>query len=88
MDMGSEPLYVKGVGWSADFNFNPGVEVYVLSNIRATLSFGIGGVSYDSDVQYDREGFKVGESTDSKFSFKFNILAINIGINIHLWGNE
>ncbi len=88
MEMGGDPLFVRGEGWKLGLNFNPGVEVYVLPNISASLIFGLGGISYQSDVQYDREGFSVGESTDSKLSLKFNILAINIGINIHLWGDE
>ncbi len=73
---------------SQSVNFNPGVAVYVLSNVSATLSFGLGGLSYDSTIQYDREGLYMGESNDSKLSFKFNILAINIGINVHLWSYE
>lgn len=88
MDMGSEPIHVKGDSWSVDLDFNPGVEIYVLSNVSASVSFGLGGLSYQSAVQYDKDGVLVGEMDDSKLSLKFNILAINIGINIHLWANE
>ncbi len=88
MDMGSEPLFTRSQSWGLDLDFNPGIGVYIFPNVSATLSFGLGGLSYGSATQYDKEGSFVGDFDDSKLSLKFNILAINIGINIHLWSNE
>ncbi|MFR9649448.1 MAG: hypothetical protein SNJ33_05650 [Rikenellaceae bacterium] len=88
MDMGSESLFTRSQSWGIDLDFNPGVGVYIFSNVSATLSFGLGGLSYGSATQYDREDIYIGDFEDSKLSLKFNILAISIGINIHLWSYE
>lgn len=85
LESGGEIGRVSSNSWGVDLDFNPGVAVYMFSNVSATISFGLGGINYSSSEQYDIDGEKVGEKSDSKLSFKFNILAINIGVNIHLW---
>ncbi len=71
---------------SAELSFNPGVAVYVMPNVCATLSFGFGGLNYKAIDQYDAAGNRTGGRIYSKMSFKFNVTAINFGMNIHLWG--
>ncbi|MFI3317851.1 MAG: OmpA family protein [Rikenellaceae bacterium] len=73
---------------SLELNFNPGAAVYVMPNVCATLSFGFGGVNFKSIKQYDENGDLTGKRTSSKMSFKFNVTAINFGINIHLWSTK
>ncbi len=73
---------------SLELSFNPGVAVYVMPNVCATLSFGFGGVNYKSIKQYDENWNPTGERISSKMSFKFNVTAINFGINIHLWSKK
>ncbi|MFI3268884.1 MAG: OmpA family protein [Rikenellaceae bacterium] len=70
---------------SAELSFNPGVAVYIMPNVCTTLSFGFGGLTYKSIDQYDEKGNRTGGRISSKMSFKFNVTAINFGVNIHLW---
>lgn len=70
---------------SAELSFNPGVAVYIMPNTCATLSFGFGGLTYKAIDQYDEKGNRTGGRISSKMSFKFNVTAINFGLNIHLW---
>ena len=68
--------------------FNPGAAVYIFPNVCATLSFGLGGIQYTSVTQKDELGNKIGTREASKMKFKLNILAINIGMTIHMWDKK
>ncbi len=72
----------------ARFSFNPGAAVYIFPNVCATLSFGLGGLQYSYVTQKDAEGNKIGSRSASKMRFRLNLAAINIGMNIHLWGKK
>ena len=68
--------------------FNPGAAVYIFPNVCATLSFGLGGIQYTSVTQKDELGNRIGSREASKMKFKLNILAINIGMTIHMWDKK
>ena len=68
--------------------FNPGAAVYIFPNVCATLSFGLGGIQYTSVTQKDELGNKIGTREASNMKFKLNILAINIGMTIHMWDKK
>lgn len=68
--------------------FNPGVAVYIFPNVCSTLSFGLGGVKYTNIKQEDSAGNRVGSRTSSSMKFKLNLLAINIGMTVHLWDKK
>ncbi len=68
--------------------FNPGAAVYIFPNVCATLSFGLGGIQYTSVNQKDEQGNKIGSREASNMKFKLNILAINIGMTIHMWDKK
>ncbi len=68
--------------------FNPGAAVYIFPNVCATLSFGLGGIQYTSVNQKDEQGNKIGSREASSMKFKLNILAINIGMTIHMWDKK
>lgn len=68
--------------------FNPGAAVYIFPNVCATLSFGLGGIQYTSITQKDELGNKIGSREASNMKFKLNILAINIGMTIHMWDKK
>lgn len=68
--------------------FNPGAAVYIFPNVCATLSFGLGGIQYTAVTQKDAEGNEIGSRKASKMKFKLNIMAINIGMTIHLWDKK
>lgn len=68
--------------------FNPGAAVYIFPNVCATLSFGLGGIQYNTVTQKDEAGVKIGSRETSKMRFRLNLLAINIGMNVHLWDHK
>lgn len=68
--------------------FNPGAAVYIFPNVCATLSFGLGGIQYTTVTQKDELGNKIGSREASNMKFKLNILAINIGMTIHMWDKK
>ena len=68
--------------------FSPGVAVYALPNVCATLSFGLGGFKYNYVRQYDENGEMSGERHFSKLNFRLNLADIRLGVNIHLWNKK
>ena len=68
--------------------FNPGAAVYIFPNVCATLSFGLGGIQYTTVNQHDELGNKIGTREASNMKFKLNILAINIGMTVHMWDKK
>ena len=68
--------------------FNPGAAVYIFPNVCATLSFGLGGIQYNSVTQKDESGKKTGSREASNMRFRLNIAAINFGMTIHLWDKK
>lgn len=77
----SENLMVKA--W-----FNPGIAVYAMPNVCATLSFGLGGFKYTNIKQYDQNGKHIGTRDFSKMNFRLNLADIRIGLTIHLWNKK
>ncbi|WP_374046809.1 hypothetical protein [uncultured Alistipes sp.] len=69
-------------------SFNPGAAVYIFPNVCATISFGLGGIQYNSVTQKDADGNKIGSRKASNMRFRLNIAAINIGMTIHLWDKK
>ncbi len=69
-------------------SFNPGVAAYIFPNVCATVSFGFGGLRYSKVEQRDALGADLGSREYSDMKFKFNVLAINIGMTIHLWSKK
>ncbi len=70
---------------SYDLSFNPGISAFILHNLSASLSFQFGGINYTSIDQYDDTGAKVGSRDSSKMLFRFNLLAINLGLTLHIF---
>ena len=68
--------------------FNPGAAVYIVPNVCATLSFGLGGIQYTSVTQKDDAGNKIGTRKASNMRFRLNVAAINFGMTIHLWDKK
>lgn len=68
--------------------FNPGAAVYIFPNVCGTISFGLGGLQYNSIVQKDLDGKTIGSRKTSKMRFRLNLLAINVGMSVHLWDKK
>ncbi len=68
--------------------FNPGAAVYIFPNVCATISFGLGGIQYNSVTQKNSNGEKIGTRKTSQMRFRLNLAAINFGMNIHLWDKK
>lgn len=69
-------------------SFNPGAAVYIFPNVCATVSFGLGGIQYNSVTQKDENGKKTGSREASNMRFRLNIAAINFGMTVHLWDKK
>lgn len=82
---GGTYLYTRSDKRSVDLSFNPGVSMFIMNNVSTSLSFEFGGISYTNIKQYDENGVYTGGRDASGMSFKFNMLAINFGITIHIW---
>ena len=65
--------------------FSPGVAVYALPNVSASVSFGLGGFKYTFTQQYDENDAKTGKRHYSNLNFRLNLLDIRIGLTFHLW---
>lgn len=80
------PIYSENT--RLKLSFNPGAAVYIFPNVCATISFGLGGVQYNTITQHDKDGNELGTRKASKMRFKLNLADINFGINIHLWDKK
>ena len=69
-------------------SFNPGAAVYIFPNVCATVSFGLGGIQYNSVTQKDENGKKTGSREASNMRFRRIIAAINFGMTVHLWDKK
>ena len=69
-------------------SFNPGAAVYIFPNVCATVSFGLGGIQYNSVTQKDDAGNKIGTRKASNMRFRLNVAAINFGMTVHLWDKK
>ena len=69
-------------------SFNPGAAVYIFPNVCATVSFGLGGIQYNSVTQKDENGKKTGSREASNMRFRLNVAAINFGMTVHLWDKK
>ncbi|MFI3302039.1 MAG: hypothetical protein SNH35_05835 [Rikenellaceae bacterium] len=82
---GNSGIYTKSNKTSFDLSFNPGMSVFIMNNVSASVSFEFGGLNYTKVKQYDENGVSKGSRDYSGMSFKFNFLAINLGVTVHLW---
>ena len=62
---------------------SPGISVFIMDNVSASVSVGILGLSYKHNKQYV-EDVMTGEFISSGANFQINILNINIGITVHI----
>ena len=85
---GGNPNRTYSDNTQVKLSFNPGAAVYIFPNVCATLSFGLGGIQYNSVTQTDADGNKVGSRKASNMRFRLNIAAINFGMTIHLWDKK
>lgn len=85
---GGNPNRTYSDNTQVKLSFNPGAAVYIFPNVCATLSFGLGGIQYNSVTQKDADGNKVGSRKASNMRFRLNIAAINFGMTIHLWDKK
>lgn len=69
-------------------SFNPGAAIYIFPNVCATISFGLGGIQYNTVTQKNQAGEKIGSRETSKMRFRLNLLDINFGMTIHLWDHK
>ncbi|MFR9578136.1 MAG: hypothetical protein SNG45_04720, partial [Rikenellaceae bacterium] len=70
---------------SVGLSFNPGICAFIMHNLSASLSFQFGGVDFTRIDQYDASGEFMGSRTSSQMQFMFNVLAVNLGITLHIW---
>ncbi|MFI3258999.1 MAG: hypothetical protein R3Y16_02765 [Rikenellaceae bacterium] len=68
---------------AVNISFNPGLAVFILHNVCASVSFEFGGVNYTRIDQFDADGVYQGYRESSGMRFMFNMLAINMGVNVH-----
>ncbi len=85
---GSGYVYTRSDKTSVALNFNPGASVFVMPNVSASVSFGFGGIDYTKIRQYDENGVESGGREQSGMSFKFNFLAVNFGVTVHIWKKQ
>ena len=62
---------------------SPGISVFIMDNVSASVSVGILGLNYKHNKQYVDEEM-TGEFISSGANFQINILNINIGITVHI----
>lgn len=62
---------------------HPGLEVFMMNNVSAHVSIGIGGVSY-THGKYYKDGAVSGTRNSTKARFMLDITDISIGMTIHL----
>lgn len=62
---------------------SPGISVFIMDNVGASVSVGILGLNYKHNVQYI-DGALTGKFVSSGANFQINILNINIGITVHI----
>lgn len=62
---------------------SPGIAVFIMDNVSASVSVGILGLNYKYNKQYVGQEF-IGEYSSSGANFQINILNINIGITVHI----
>lgn len=67
----------------ASLNFSPGVCVFVVENVSFNLSFGVFGIHFTNEEQ-ETNGVEEGSRFSSGANFKFNLLNINFGLNVHI----
>ncbi len=84
-ESGGTGLYTKSNKTSVDLSFNPGISAFIMNNVSTSVSFEFGGISYTSIKQVDENGVDKGSRDNSAMSFKFNFLAINFGVTVHIW---
>ncbi len=84
----SEMEYSRSKSQTVGISFNPGITAFVMHNIAASLSFEFGGLKYSNIVIYDIDNNYVGQRKASKMNFKINLLAINFGVTMHIWGSR
>ncbi len=84
-DSDESKIYAKSDKTSVELAFNPGVSVFLMDNVSASMSLEFGGLGYTNIKQYDEQGEEIGERNYSKMNFKFNALAINLGVTVHIW---
>ena len=69
-------------------SFIPGLAVYILPNVCASVSFGLGGLQYNHIRQFDSNMNVLGKRNYSKLRFGLDLTQINIGVNVHLWNKK
>lgn len=84
-ELDGEIKSVKSKNQYLNLSFNPGLAVFVMHNVSATLSFELGGISYSHIDQYNDAGEFVGSRDASKMRFMFNVFAVRFGVNFHIW---
>ncbi len=82
---GDSSVYTKSNKMAFDLSFNPGMSVFIMNNVSTSVSFEFGGLNYTTIKQYDENGASKGSRDYSGMSFKFNFLAINLGVTVHIW---
>lgn len=85
---GEEPKFTKSDNLKLGIGFSPGIAVYIFPSVCATVSIGLGGVTYTSIKQFDEVGNEIGSRHASKMQFKLNIANINFGMTMHLWNKK
>ena len=61
----------------------PGISVFIMDNVSASVSVGILGLNYKKNKQYV-DGVETGSYIASGANFQINVLNINIGITVHI----
>ncbi len=62
---------------------NPGICVFIMNNVSASVSFGVAGLRYGT-IKQTTNGEDAGSRHSSGADFKINLLNINIGMCLHI----
>lgn len=75
------PRHTRTVSTSAEFNYSPGLTVFIQENVAFNVSFGVFGLHWLREHQ-STDGIDEGTRVSSGANFRFNIFNINFGMMI------
>lgn len=78
-----EPRTTKTQTSSAELNFSPGLQVFIMKQVSFHVSFGVFGFHLKHEKQTE-DGVEIGNRFTSGANFRFNLFNINFGIAVHL----
>lgn len=87
-DITGDNEFLRSKTSSFSIGFNPGLAVNITPNVATFVSFGLGGLSFNTVKQYDADGLFIGERKASQLSLNIDLFAISFGLSFHFWNNN